>query len=317
MNICVTGACGHIGSALIRDLSVPDVEKIYLVDNLLTQRYASLFDLPEGGAYQFCEIDILDDAMENIIKDSDVCIHLAAVTDAETSFHKTEEVDRVNKGGIERIATLCAANNCSLIFPSTTSVYGVQEGVVDENCSKEDLKPQSPYAESKLYAEEYLKSQAEQAGLEFVVLRLGTIFGYSIGMRFHTAVNKFMWQASKGENISVWKTALHQKRPYCDLTDAINAVKFVIEDNVFDGGTYNIATVNLTVNDIVKAIKEVIPDLIMDFVDSPIMNQLSYEVSVEKSLQRGFKYSGDLNLRVGETLQILKNIHSAHKKAEI
>jgi len=34
--------------------------------------------------------------------------------------------------------------------------------------------------------------------LHAVVFRVGTIFGYSIGMRFHTAVNKFLYQAGRG-----------------------------------------------------------------------------------------------------------------------
>ena len=57
MRIVVTGALGHIGSRLIRDLpkTFPDAE-IALIDNLLTQRYSSLFDLPSEGRYQFVEV---------------------------------------------------------------------------------------------------------------------------------------------------------------------------------------------------------------------------------------------------------------------
>ncbi|MBU0987007.1 MAG: SDR family NAD-dependent epimerase/dehydratase, partial [Proteobacteria bacterium] len=59
MNLCITGALGHIGSKLIRNLSIPGLKKVYLVDNLLTQRYASLFDLPYGIDFIFHPIDIL------------------------------------------------------------------------------------------------------------------------------------------------------------------------------------------------------------------------------------------------------------------
>ena len=46
MNLLITGCCGHIGSYVIRDLAVqfPDVE-IVMIDNMLTQRYCSLFNL--------------------------------------------------------------------------------------------------------------------------------------------------------------------------------------------------------------------------------------------------------------------------------
>ena len=47
MKIVVTGALGHIGSRLIRELPTmfPEAE-IVLIDNLSTQRYCSLFNLP-------------------------------------------------------------------------------------------------------------------------------------------------------------------------------------------------------------------------------------------------------------------------------
>ncbi len=99
MNICISGALGHIGSKLIRNLSIPDIEKVYLVDNLLTQRYSSLFDLPDGIDFIFHQIDINSKEMRKIIENSDVLIHLAAVTDAEKSFEKINEVEEINKKG--------------------------------------------------------------------------------------------------------------------------------------------------------------------------------------------------------------------------
>ena len=75
-------------------------------------------------------------------------------------------------------------------------------------------------------------------GLKAVVFRFGTIFGISQGMRFHTAVNKFCWQAVMNQPISVWKTAYDQKRPYLELKDASNAFKHIINNDIFDGEIY-------------------------------------------------------------------------------
>ena len=60
MKIVITGALGHIGSKVIRELpsAFPNAE-IVLVDNLLVQRYCSLFNLPSQGNYRFLEGDVL------------------------------------------------------------------------------------------------------------------------------------------------------------------------------------------------------------------------------------------------------------------
>jgi len=314
MKICVTGALGHIGSYLIRKLDMVALIKVYLVDNLLTQRYVSLFDLPPGIKYCFRQVDILSPEIEEIIKDSDIVVHLAAITDAESSFRNAESINKVNKEGLKYIAETCAKYRKKIIFFSTTSVYGSQRKIVDENCSIEDLKPQSPYAESKLYGERLLLDLSREAGLKFIVLRLGTIFGYAIGMRFHTAVNKFIWQASLGQEISIWKTALRQKRPYCGLNDCVNAIKYIVNNEIFDCQIYNIVTINLTVKDIIDTIREYVPYLNTKFVDSPIMNQLSYCVSNKKSLNKGFSYIDDLKLLTQETLYKLCNVNYEVKK---
>ena len=54
VKVLITGGCGHIGSYLIRKL--PLKYKITVVDNLLTQRYCSLFDLDRN--IKFIEKDI-------------------------------------------------------------------------------------------------------------------------------------------------------------------------------------------------------------------------------------------------------------------
>jgi len=96
-----------------------------------------------------------------------------------------------NFGHTQRVAEACTEAGCAMMFLSTTSVYGTQEAEVDENCAEDDLKPQSPYAQSKLSAEKHLQDLAAAGKLDSCICRLGTIFGTSIGMRFHTAVKQF------------------------------------------------------------------------------------------------------------------------------
>ncbi len=86
---------------------------------------------------------------------------------------------------------------------------------------------------------------------------MGTIFGPSIGMRFHTAVNQFCWRAVAGQPLEVWTTASHQFRPYLDLSDAVRAMIFVLRRGQFDGRVYNVLTLNATVTHVVDVLSSV------------------------------------------------------------
>lgn len=309
MKLLVTGALGHIGSKLIHSIKPGQFKEVILIDNLSTQRYSSFFNLPKGVNFRFYEDDICKADLDKYFRGIDVVVHLAAITDAASTFDKKELVEEVNYLGTMKVAEACLRNKCCLFFPSTTSVYGSQSEVVDENCTIDGLKPQSPYADSKLKAEQLLIKLGKEKKLKFVICRLGTIFGTSIGMRFHTAVNKFTWQACMGLPISVWRTAMNQKRPYLDLQDAVRAIFHIIKQDLFSGEVYNIVTVNSTVADIIAIIKKKIPDLQVKYVDCAIMNQLTYTVSNEKFAETGFKCQGRMAQGIFDTIKILNGAY--------
>lgn len=304
--IVITGALGHIGSHVAREFAYefPGCE-IVMIDCFLTQRYISLFNLPRTAKYTFIEGDIRTLSDFNVFKNADCILHLAAITDAANSFSNPELIEKNNYDSTVLIADICASVGVPLICISSTSVYGTQENVVDEDCGPDELQPQSPYAFTKLKEEAYVRKLHMEKGLKAVICRFGTIFGPSPGMRFHTAVNKFCFQASLNRPLSVWKTAYDQKRPYLDLRDASRAITHIIKNDLFNGETYNILTENFSVRAIVEAISEFIPKLEIEFVDSKIMNQLSYEVSRRKFENTNFVFSGKLEQGIGKTIDLL------------
>lgn len=312
MNIVVTGGLGHIGSYLIRNLNQwLKVNRIIVVDNLQTQRIGSIFDLKEAPRISFLEREagkLLADDLLTYGK-VDCLIHLAATTDASGTANKREEVIENNLGTTKLVTELCTKLKIPMIFPSSTSVYGSQSALVDETCS--ELFPQSPYADSKLMEERAIQSACSN-GLDGVILRLGTIHGISPGMRFHTAVNKFCFQATVGTPLTVWRTAMHQYRPYLALNDACRAFAHVISKELFHGEIYNVVTANHTVYEIIKTIEDVSNyPCSVDYVDNQIMNQLSYEVSSVKFQETGFVYRGSLHKDIKDTMRLLSGIQNA------
>jgi len=311
MKITVTGGLGHIGSALIRsNLASLGVKEIVVIDSLSTQRFGSLFNLSQNPKITFIDrsVEQLNSNDLEIIEGSTALIHLAAMTDASGSVAKKDELFANNLGGTETVIELCIAQGIELVFPSSTSVYGSQLSLVDENSL--DLNPQSPYADCKLQ-EEALIRNSTLSGLDGVILRFGTIHGVSPGMRFHTAVNKFCFDYILDKPLSVWRTAINQYRPYLALSDAIRAIQHVITNNIYEGQIYNVLTENISLQRIISTIEELggRPARI-EYVDSPIMNQFSYEVSKLKFEETGFEYQGSVHEDISNTLKMLDGIQN-------
>lgn len=305
MQIVITGALGHIGSKLIRILPKHfDDLKIIMIDDLSTQRYCSLFDLPTTARYSFIEEKVKNTNWNNLLKTTKVVIHLAALTDAAGTADNPELVYQNNFESTKVLADICSEVQIPIIFPSSTSVYGSQSELVDENCK--DLQPQSPYAACKIKEENYLLGLFPKK-LSGIICRFGTIYGISPGMRFHTAVNKFCFQAVMNQSITVWETALHQKRPYLSLADCCNAICWIIKNRIYDRQVYNIVSNNFTVNNVLDEIKKHKSPINIQFVQHKIMNQLSYEVSSNKFQATGFSFKGRLSQGIKETIELLRN----------
>ena len=302
--IIITGGLGHIGSKLIGYLINRNYH-IICIDNLLTQRVSSLRGFIGNPSFEFIDVDLAHKNLNlaEAISDTkvDCVVHLAAITNAEASHDKADEVHSNNFHSTETVVNFCKDYGVKLIFPSSTSVYGSADAEVFED-DPSVLKPQSPYAESKVNEENLIISSLSK---NYNILRLGTIFGASPGMRFHTAVNKFCWQAALKEPITVWKTAMDQYRPYLALTDACSAIDFFIS-NDYKGNVFNVLTKNYTVRDILDSISK-ISEIEIEFVESKIMNQLSYFVSNSKIVSLGFRFEGDLDKAIDETFDWLRS----------
>ncbi|MDE0973560.1 MAG: SDR family oxidoreductase [Candidatus Nanopelagicales bacterium] len=305
MRIVVTGALGHIGSELIRNPTLIDAcHEIVLIDDLSTHKFGSLFNLPPGVKYTLLQGDVAQELSVTLSESVDAVIHLAGITDPLASVSNPNWLFDNNLRITKHIADTCEATKTPLVFVSTTSVYTSTDATVDERCS--DLVPTSPYALCKLQEEAYVLDATRET--KSAVFRLGTIFGASPGMRFHTAVNKFCWQAACGQPIEVWSTAMDQLRPYLALEDATAALSKTVLEHIYPGEIVNAVTCNATVRDVLTAISEFGCTTDVRMVDSPVMNNLSFRTSVEKAKSLGFSFEGNLQREVFNTLKLLRGL---------
>lgn len=300
MTILATGGIGYLGSRLIREL--PDHpaysgETIRILDNYRQPRYHSLWDLPPYADYEFVEGDVRDEEdVRGAMKDVDTVFHLAAITNAPETFDIPDKTWDVNHTGALNVYDAAREHDASqFVNVSTCSVYGRTEEEITEAF---DCDPESPYGEAKLEAEqEMLRRYDGEMGL--TALRMGTVYGWTTGMRFDTVVDKFALLAATGQPLTVYEGAGDQKRPYLHIRDAVRAMLFAGSE-LGDGDVYNVVTENGKLNDVVDAIERHFPDVEIGYTEAEQLNQLSYIVSDEKIRARGFEPAYSLDQGVAE-----------------
>ena len=233
-------------------------------------------------------------------------MNLASITDAENSIKIKNKIYKNNLGIFKNIIKYCIKNTSKLIHISSTSVYGEQRGVVNENCKI--LRPKSPYAEIKVKEEKILKKNKKK--IKFVSYRFGTISGTSKGMRFHTAINKFCLYAFLNKPLPDWKGMMNKPRPYLSLKDAFTVIKFTIEKNFFNNEIFNILSENLTLKKIISYFKKYKKNIKIKTVKSTLINQYSYNISNKKFSKRALILKSNISSDIKSTLKIFGDVNS-------
>ena len=307
MKVLITGGLGHIGSYLIENFkNIKKVKTIYIIDNFSTNRFSSLFNLPKTKKkVYFINIDLSKKNSLKKFKKVDVVINLASITDAEKSLKIKREIFKNNLGIFTNVIKYCKENSSKLIHISSTSVYGEQKGIVNENCNK--LKPKSPYAEIKVKEERILKKNKSK--IKYITFRFGTISGVSRGMRFHTAINKICLYSFLKKPLPVWKGMMNKPRPYLSLKDAFKVIKFTLENNFFKNEIFNILSENLTLRKVISLFKKYDKNIKIKQTDSKLLNQYSYHISNSKFNNEGIKLKSKIENDIKNTLKIFGKIN--------
>jgi len=300
MTVLVTGGVGYIGSRLIREL--PDHpayagEEIRVLDNFRQPRFHSLWDLPAYADYEVVEGDIRDpEVREAAVDGVDTVFHLAAITNAPETFDIPEETWEVNhEAAVDLYDDAQDAGVSEFVNAVTCSVYGRTTEEIDETF---ECEPESPYGEAKLAAEQEMFERYDgEMGL--TGLRLGTVYGWTTGMRFDTVVDKFAFLAATDQPLTVYSGAEDQKRPYLHVQDAVRSLMFA-GANLGDGEAYNVVGENGRLQDVIDAVVEHFPDVEVGYTEAEQLNQLSYIVSDRKIREEGFETAYTMDQGVAE-----------------
>ena len=287
MDILVVGGAGYVGGGIVDLLSKKHDVTVY--DSLI---YENSF----RKDVNFIFGDIRDYKKLNpILKNYDAVVWLAAlVGDGACAINPT----LTHEINAETVSNLTKNFSGKIVFLSTCSVYGAQDGILNEDSA---VNPLSEYASSKLIAEKYLEDS------DAIIFRLGTLFG--IGdqfsrIRLDLVVNILTTKALQDKKMSVFGG--DQWRPLLHVKDVANAIDKTVQTDV--NGIFNLHHKNYKIIELAEKIKEKIPDVLIETTPLPFQDTRNYQVSSEKlKVATGFEALIEIDQGINEVYDLISS----------
>ena len=191
MKILITGGAGFIGTYLTNKLA--ENNEVTVIDNYYRKNTLKL-----NENIKLIEHDITKD-FEDLIAKNDLIYHLAAVSQVMTSIEDPILTYKVNIEATKKIVEACTKHKKKLIFASSREVYGTQDELPVKLTA--EVKPENPYAASKVAGEALIKSYGNSYNLDYNIVRLSNVYGYGDTGR---VIPKFINMLRKNQNIELY-----------------------------------------------------------------------------------------------------------------
>lgn len=243
--ILITGVNGYIGSRLARAL-LKRGDKVVGIDLAAD----NIRDLSDDPGFHFYPADITGTSMPIKMREVNIVIHCAALVHKRSSDLSRENYFRINHTGTRNVlVNIDAARIQQVIYLSTVSIYGnPPEGVAPG----EDFypRPDDFYGESKLAAENEIRSFSEKYDIPHTILRLAPVYGPGFILNIHKRVylpgESFFYRIGNGK----------QRISLCSVNTIADVVISSLHTPIFFNTTLNVMDeTNYSINDVIYFFK--------------------------------------------------------------
>jgi UDP-glucose 4-epimerase/UDP-glucuronate decarboxylase len=257
--VLLTGGAGFIGLRLTEALAQSGAE-VTVMDDLsrgrMDEEAGRVFTLP---GVTFVRADLCDPSCLDGMDRFDTLVHAAAVIGIQAAAREPVRVLRTNALSTINIVDFWRRTGGSLIFTSTSEVYGALMGSADMAIpSPEDVPvgvrgthvPRYSYAVSKIFGEMLVRQAARETGLRAIVIRPHNVYGPRMG--WDHVIPQMSIRAIRGEEpFRVF--GADETRAFCHVSDFCRAVTML--DTAGAGGLFHVGTdVETRIRDLALAI---------------------------------------------------------------
>jgi nucleoside-diphosphate-sugar epimerase len=199
--ILVTGSTGFIGRELIDKLAGKEYE-IHTIERYVTGRYGT--DPSPDVIKHYANFSDYA-AIKTIVKEvkPDYVMHVGAISAVSFSYDHYIEVGETNYLGTINLAEACyreIPNFKQFIFSGTSEEYGMTLKNPNEKLTeKSELRPNSPYAVSKVAADIYLRYMGMAYKFPYTIMRAFNTYGRKANTHFF--IERTITQMLKGGKV--------------------------------------------------------------------------------------------------------------------
>lgn len=231
MRFAVTGGAGFIGHYLVNHL-IEESHTPVVIDTLYRGK---LENLPSN--VEFHKIDIRDNALESVLKNTDGIFHEAALTDVQESFVKQDEYYDVNVIGTENVFKIAKKLELKVVYASSSSVYGNPQKIpISEDAPR---NPINPYGKTKL-EDEILAEKYIGDGASIIGLRYFNVYGKGQTASYAGVITKFVKRLQEKKPPTIFGDGA-QLRDFIFVKDVARANLVAMQSNV-KSGFFNVGT---------------------------------------------------------------------------
>ena len=281
--ILLVGGAGYIGSVLAR-LLIENGFDVRVADRLMYGRepIETLIGQPH---YEFFRSDIRHiENMIDLVADVYAVVHMAEIVGDPACALDPSLALETNFLSVLAFATLCSHIQVNrFVYLSSCSVYGANSNPDKLLTEDSPLNPVSLYAQMKVKTESGLVELAERSvNFSPVLLRLATVFGWSLRPRFDLVVNRMTAQAVRDGTITIFGG--EQWRPNIHVSDVSRAILAVLQAPVVD---ISCRALNVGDNDLNYQVREIGESVARGVVGTRI------QLEVDNTDKRDYRVSFD------------------------